>query len=201
MAPKFGLGAEIQSPTGLLLLVLLLLLLLIIFFDSETGPLPTLPTLFLLFLCLFFGLLLWDFQSTKALSFYNRSSLNFAQRLKTIFSTILHNIGLHISSSSSSIGGPYRPTVPGPSMYCKSARHIYHSAHCTQLGTVPTASLTTVVHKYEKHGSFSDMSFYSFHDSAAGVPKIQSVWDTRLVDKDEKNCGLFNAVNDIANRQ
>ena len=155
MAPKFGLGAEIQSPTGLLLLVLLLLLLLIIFFDSETGPLPTLPTLFLLFLCLFFGLLLWDFQSTKALSFYNRSSLNFAQRLKTIFSTILHNIGLHISSSSSSIGGPYRPTVPGPSMYCKSARHIYHSAHCTQLGTVPTASLTTVVHKYEKHGSFS----------------------------------------------
>jgi len=55
-----------------------------VIFDPETDP-QALPTLFLL---LFLGLLLSDLQSTKAFSFHNRSSLNFACRLKTLFSTI-----------------------------------------------------------------------------------------------------------------
>jgi len=41
-----------------------------------------------LFLFLFLGLLLSDFQCTKAFPFHNRSSLNFAYRMKTILSTI-----------------------------------------------------------------------------------------------------------------
>jgi len=52
--------------------------------DPETGP-QALPALFL---CLLLGLLLSDFQSTKAFSFQNRLSLNFAYRLNTIFYTI-----------------------------------------------------------------------------------------------------------------
>ena len=51
--------------------------------DPETGGSQALRTLF------FMGLLLSDFQSTKASSFQNRSSLNFAYRLKTLFSTIV----------------------------------------------------------------------------------------------------------------
>jgi len=55
----------------------------VLFLDPETGP-QALPTLLLFFL----GLLLSDFQSAKDFSFHNRSSLNFAYSLKTIFSTI-----------------------------------------------------------------------------------------------------------------
>ena len=56
------------------------------FLDPETGP--QWPRTLFLFLCLFLGLLLSYFQSTKAFSFQNRSSLNFAYRLNTIFSTV-----------------------------------------------------------------------------------------------------------------
>jgi len=52
--------------------------------DPETGP--QWPRTLLLFL--FLGLLLSYFQSAKAFSFHNWSSLNFAHRLKTLFSTI-----------------------------------------------------------------------------------------------------------------
>jgi len=45
-----------------------------------------------LFLLLFLGLRLSDFRSTKAFSFHNRSSLHFAYRLKTIFSTIAPDV-------------------------------------------------------------------------------------------------------------
>jgi len=53
------------------------------FVDPETGPQALPPLLFF-----FLELLLSDFQSTKALVFQNRQSLNVAYTLKTIFSTI-----------------------------------------------------------------------------------------------------------------
>jgi len=53
-----------------------------LYLDPEMAT-PALPTLFL-----FLGLLLSDVQSTKAFSFHYRSSLNFAYRLNTIFSTL-----------------------------------------------------------------------------------------------------------------
>ena len=52
------------------------------FLDPETGP-QALPTLLLF--CFFLRLLLSDFQSTKALSFLNRSLLNFLHISTTIF--------------------------------------------------------------------------------------------------------------------
>ena len=57
----------------------------VIFLYWETGPQAP-PTLF--FLLLFLGLLLSDFQCTKAFSFHNRSSLNCECRSVTILSTI-----------------------------------------------------------------------------------------------------------------
>jgi len=62
------------------------------FLDQETGPQWSQTFFLLLFSCLVLGLLLSDFQCTKAFSFHNRSSLNFAYRLKTLFST-LHSLG------------------------------------------------------------------------------------------------------------
>jgi len=59
----------------------------IIIGPGNRGPQWPQTLILLLFLCLFLGLLS-DFQSTKTFSFHNRSSLNFAYRLKTIFSTI-----------------------------------------------------------------------------------------------------------------
>ena len=56
--------------------------------DGPGFPGPqALPTLLLFF---FLGSLLSDFQSTKAFSFQNRPSLNFAHTLKTLFSAIAH---------------------------------------------------------------------------------------------------------------
>ena len=59
----------------------------ILFLDPETGP-QALPTLLLFLGLLFSDFQLSEFQSTKAFSFQNWPSLNFAYRLKTIFSTI-----------------------------------------------------------------------------------------------------------------
>jgi len=55
----------------------------VVILDPETGSKPTKVVL-----VVFLGLLLPDFQSTKAFSFQNRPSLNFTHRLKTILSTI-----------------------------------------------------------------------------------------------------------------
>jgi len=53
----------------------------VVFLDAETGP----QELQKFLLCLILGLLLPDFQSTKALSFLNRSLWNFSHISTTIF--------------------------------------------------------------------------------------------------------------------